>query len=1027
MNSTMGIEVQGLRTCESGQTRRGAAWILLALMLLINLVLGMPLRPGIAVPADMLTDRAAKGVDIAFQAVRDAGTRGIRNVPGDVLTLVSGAKLFPVVAISYPDYANSYSVAAFDSMLFGDWPTGSAKNYYDEVSYGRFALTGAVAGWYLADNNRAYYGYGQGDVRAAVLAKEAAAKSDADVDYSQFDNDGDGYVDAFTCIHSGYGFEETGNSADIWSHSWSFSSAGIGAYTTNDPDPVNGGYIKIDNYVIDPERSNYSAHGSMVSIGVFVHEWGHALGLPDLYDMDYSGRGLGNWCVMSGGAWGGDGNSPWKPVHMCPWAKMELGWLNPAAVRGRKLYSIPQIETNPTAYWLIGRQRTFKEYWLVENRRQISFDTLLWGPGLMVYHIDDSVIARRRPYNTINTGNGDWKYGVALEQADGLNQLYSTSSPGDANDPFPGGTNNTRFDSTATNPNSKTNYPSASPLVTGVHIKNIPASAPVMSCTLASGVIGAFTGGPDAGNYAWIDSDTSGGPEYCWIEPLGATLLGTGDDVRYNVTLPFEFSFYGTKYTSVWVCSNGWLSFGSDPGTSEVTNTTLPNTAAPNAAVYAFWDDLDVVSSDDAGIYLQILGSTPTRRAVITWKNARVKGAPTYNQVTFQVVLCEDSSKVILQYADCAVGDSAYNWGRSATVGVENGSGTVGLQYLAGGSPLGNLLANTRAIRFSEAIQVQPPLTRRQRAIVLSEDGIASTLADTVFKYGQTSAEWNVVGVRSDANWDIRIWNIDFNTQRALSQTTAKVDFCATDCNHAPLDSMGVEVWRVSGTAGATVEYEGGFDRLVVGTNGPFSWPAGDVVEAWGVSLQNRKTYTFTLDITSGSADMGFALFKSGTAYYFGRPGAVAIADANGSGGDETFNYTSKGNDYYGLVVWANDTCAATYRILVTIKSAPAGVEDDPALVSDEFGIISVRPELGSGRTVIEYSVPEAANIQLGIFDVRGNAVRTLERRLMPRGAYRVAWDGRDDQGRLVSPGIYYCRLEGTGLQAATRKLLQLR
>ena len=76
-----------------------------------------------------------------------------------------------------------------------------------------------------------------GDVRAAMLAKEAVQKSDAAVDYSAYDNDHDGYVDVFTCIHSGMGREESGNGADIWSHSWSFSDAGLGIYTTNDPDP----------------------------------------------------------------------------------------------------------------------------------------------------------------------------------------------------------------------------------------------------------------------------------------------------------------------------------------------------------------------------------------------------------------------------------------------------------------------------------------------------------------------------------------------------------------------------------------------------------------------------------------------------------------------------------------------------------------------------------------------------------------------------------------------------------------------
>jgi M6 family metalloprotease-like protein len=312
-------------------------------------IYAMPPRPGIKLSAAEVETRAQLGIDIIKNPVRDIGKRGIYNTPGDVQPLVSGTKKFPVVCIKFPDYANTYGTANFDSMLFTDnWASGSAKKYYNDVSYSVFTLQGNVSSWYTSDNNKAYYGYSNGDARAAALAKEAATKADASIDYSLYDNDHDGYVDVFTCLHAGYGMEETSNGADIWSHSWSFSYAGIGVYTTYDPDPVNGGYIKIDDYVIDPEQSNYTNHGSMVCIGVFCHEWGHALGLPDLYDTSpypyTAGEGLGNWCIMAAGSWGGDGNSPWKPVQMCAWAKMDLGWLNPTAVRSRGLYSIHMLK-----------------------------------------------------------------------------------------------------------------------------------------------------------------------------------------------------------------------------------------------------------------------------------------------------------------------------------------------------------------------------------------------------------------------------------------------------------------------------------------------------------------------------------------------------------------------------------------------------------------------------------------------------------------------------------------------------------
>ena len=678
--------------------------ILPVLFLLISIINAMPPRPGLELPPTDYEEMQQLGINVAKRPIRDIGKRGIYNTPGDVVPLVSGTKQIPVVCIKYQDYTNTYLVANFQAMLFSDtWTSGSAKKYYNEVSYSVFTIQGTVVGWYTSDSNKVAYRRGGGTgnfVRAAKLVKEAAMKADPYIDYSLFDDDGDGYVDAFTCIRAGFGYEETLDTMDIHSHAWSFSSAGIGAYVTGDG-------VIIDDYTTDPERSSYSNKGTMVCIGVFCHEWGHALSLPDLYDTDGGGAGLGDWCLMAGGSWGANGNSPWYPAHMNVWAKMELGWINPTAVRRRNLYSIPQVETNSKAYWLISRQRTFKEYFLVENRRKTKFDTLMYGQGLLIYHIDDSVISARRGNNRVNAGGSGWKYGVALEQADGLDELYSGADNGDAGDPFPGSTINNRFDSTATTPNSRTNYPSASPLVTSSFVKNIPASSSTMSCTLSSGVVGQFTGGPDASSYRWIDSDTTGGPTYSWIDISGTgTPLGTGDDARYWFKLPFNFKFYGTNYDTVWVCTNGWLSFGSNPGISTWVNASVPWTDVPNRAVFVFWDDLDVVASDNANMYYQVLGSAPNRYCVITWKDVqRRSSAYPFNQLTFQAILYENNNNIILQYKDCAVGDSAFNWGKSATVGIENSAGTVGLQYLYNGSPTGNLLASERAIRFFPTIK----------------------------------------------------------------------------------------------------------------------------------------------------------------------------------------------------------------------------------------------------------------------------------------------------------------------------------
>ena len=115
------------------------------------------------------------------------------------------------------------------------------------------------------------------------------------VDWSQFDNDGDGYVDALNIIHAGPGAEE-GNSTYIWSHKWSLNP-NYGSY--GDQSRFYDG-VWINNYTINPEKQSlgYDGNPGIVHIGVISHEFGHALGLPDLYDIDYSSDGIGTWGLM---------------------------------------------------------------------------------------------------------------------------------------------------------------------------------------------------------------------------------------------------------------------------------------------------------------------------------------------------------------------------------------------------------------------------------------------------------------------------------------------------------------------------------------------------------------------------------------------------------------------------------------------------------------------------------------------------------------------------------------------------------
>jgi len=158
-----------------------------------------------------------------------------------------------------------------------------------------------VAGPYAVSQDMVYYGGESGDPRPMVT--EVVGLADADVDYSDYDNDNDGSVDGVYIIFAGYG-EEAGASEDaIWSHAWSIWPA------------VNYDGVEISRYSCSPELRGNSGT-SLTRIGVICHEFGHVLGAPDYYDTNYNNTGdgqfsgTGRWDMMAGGSWNNGGATP---------------------------------------------------------------------------------------------------------------------------------------------------------------------------------------------------------------------------------------------------------------------------------------------------------------------------------------------------------------------------------------------------------------------------------------------------------------------------------------------------------------------------------------------------------------------------------------------------------------------------------------------------------------------------------------------------------------------------------------------
>ena len=146
-----------------------------------------------------------------------------------------------------------------------------------------------------------------------------------------------------------------------------------------------------------------------------------------------------------------------------------------------------------------------------------------------------------------------------------------------------------------------------------------------------------------------------------------------GNDESLTVPLPFPFTFYGRTYDSVGVTTNGFVNFLPSPFAPSL-NTPIPAPEAPNAAIYALWADLFV--GGGASMRTGVLGSAPDRQFVIEWRNVRFRGM--ILRLRFEIVLRENG-EILLQYA--APVDDPLQRGATATLGIENDSGTVGFQY----------------------------------------------------------------------------------------------------------------------------------------------------------------------------------------------------------------------------------------------------------------------------------------------------------------------------------------------------------
>ena len=420
----------------------------------------------------------------------------------------------PVLLGKYSDVSDTYfSASDYQNLLFDQNDAGTMTDYYTEISYGNFLLDGETGGWYQSSFTQS-----EAVNQVKSYVSNIAALADADFNYGLYDNDGpdnipnsgddDGFVDGLVVVYPGC----LDGDNNLWAHQ---SSLGSSQYITNDLAP-DGQNIIVDTYMVCPELSagqGQSCNTDLIfQMGTFAHEFGHVLGLPDLYDRDSNdgdSEGVGEWCLMASANW--LGNNGDTPAHMSAWCKIEMGWIVPTIASSyEEAVPIAELATSPTAIKVWEDDYRSSRYFLIENRQKTGFDTGLNGEGLLIYHINDN-----RSWGT----NG-WSWGpvnddetnkmVDVESADGSLHLDNEINRGDTGDPYPGASDNRNFNN-STNPSSVRN----NGFQTEIQVNNISASDSLMFADITS---------MSNSGYA-ISYDENG---------IAATSITIGTDVQYS-------------------------------------------------------------------------------------------------------------------------------------------------------------------------------------------------------------------------------------------------------------------------------------------------------------------------------------------------------------------------------------------------------------------------------------------------------------------------------------------------------------
>ncbi len=390
-----------------------------------QLLHAVPPFPGVAVPKGQtcfVNEEAAQKRAAALK----------KYVPGYASAISSTTYSLAVIRVDFSDQVMSKTTA--ETKTFFE----SMRSFYSENSYSLLTVTATITGGGAGGNGafrmaktHSYYAKGLSSYYKELITDAISTATAAGYNFSGYD-----YLMLY---HAGSGAETaTTSSSYIWS---AFAPKSLLSGPTASGKTFSGA-----TFVPETEFQ------SVDPLGVICHEFGHQLGLPDLYNTSTFGTQVGNWSLMDSGIYIGSPLGS-NPAHFDAWSKLYLGFSSPETISyslGSARTLSPAETTRGSFFRLpisVSDVGSDSEYFLLEYRKTSgsSFDNYIPAQGLLIWHVDDNIASNSTRLSDNDVNNTSSRRGVSLVYADSSDP---SSNNGDSGDPWPGSASNTHFKTT---------------------------------------------------------------------------------------------------------------------------------------------------------------------------------------------------------------------------------------------------------------------------------------------------------------------------------------------------------------------------------------------------------------------------------------------------------------------------------------------------------------------------------------------------------------------------------------------------